>query len=92
MKFVGDTYEEVNALDFFKKGMKPGPPQNRKTRIVALSISGNAANAQLEIEYTTFFFIDYMSLLKVNGQWKIVNKIFIAILACHESSTDSDFL
>ena len=76
MKFVGESYTEVNALDFFRKGMKPGPKQDRKTRIVSISYSGNAANAQLEIEYPTFFFIDYMHLLKVEGEWKIVSKIF----------------
>lgn len=76
MKFIGKEYKEVNALEFFKKGMKPGPKQNRKTRIVSVSITGNAAHAQLEIEYPTFMFIDYMNLLKVDGEWKIVGKIF----------------
>ncbi len=76
MKYIANEYKEVNALDFFKKGMKPGPKQNRKTRIVYINITGNAANAQVEIEYPTFFFVDYMNLLKINGEWKIVNKIF----------------
>ena len=76
MKFVGDQYKEVNALDFFEKGMKPGPKQNRKTRIAYINVSGHAANAKLEIEYPTFTFIDYMNLLKIDGEWKIVSKIF----------------
>ncbi|WP_347924307.1 nuclear transport factor 2 family protein [Pontimicrobium sp. SW4] len=76
MKFVGEEYKEVNAIDFFKKGIKPGPKQERKTRITSINITGNAATAQLEIEYQTFTFIDYMSLLKIDGQWKIVSKIF----------------
>lgn len=77
MKFVGDEYKEVNAIEFFKNGIKPGATkQNRKTRIVSVNISGNAANAQLEIEYPTFMFIDYMNMLKINGEWKIVSKIF----------------
>jgi len=76
MKFIGDEYKEVNAIEFFKKGMKPGPKQNRKTRIAYINITGNAANAKLEIEYPTFTFIDYMNLLKINGEWKVVSKIF----------------
>ena len=76
MKFVGDEYKEVNALEFFEKGMKPGPKQNRKTRIAYINVSGHAANAKLEIEYPTFTFIDYMNLLKIDGEWKIVSKIF----------------
>ena len=76
MKYIGGEYKEVNAIEFFKKGMKPGPKQNRITRIDYINISGHAANAKLEIEYPTFTFIDYMNLLKVDGQWKIVSKIF----------------
>lgn len=77
MKFISDSaYKEVNALDFFKKGMKPGPKQNRKTSIISVDITGTAANAKLKIEYDTFAFIDYMNLLKIDGQWKVVSKIF----------------
>lgn len=78
MKYIDaeGAYQEVNALAFFKKGMKPGPKSDRKTRIVAISVTGHAASAQLEIEYDTFFFIDYMNLLLVDGEWKIVSKIF----------------
>ena len=78
MKFIanGEEYREVNALEFFKNGMKPGPKQNRETRIVSVDIAGDAAFAKLEIEYPTFTFVDYMHLLKVDGEWKIVSKIF----------------
>ena len=76
MKYIRDGYQEVNAIAFFKKGMKPGPTQNRKTRIASINVTGHAANARLEIEYPTFTFIDYMNLLKIDGEWKIVSKIF----------------
>ncbi len=77
MKFVSkDGYKEVNAIEFFKRVIKPGPKQNRKTRIQNITIDGNTAVATLEIEYATFFFIDHMSLLKIDGTWKVVNKIY----------------
>lgn len=77
MKFVSkDGYKEVNAIDFFKRVIKPGPKQNRKTRIKSISVSGNIAIATLEIEYPTFFFIDHMSLLKIDGTWKVVTKTY----------------
>lgn len=72
----GGKYMEINALEFFKKVIKPGPKQNRKTRIDYINISGNTASAKLEIEYPNFMFIDYMNLLKVDGEWKIVSKIY----------------
>ena len=77
MKYIGgEGYTEVNALEFFGSRMKPGPKQDRKTRIASIDIAGNSANAKLEIEYPTFTFIDYMNLLKIDGEWKIVSKIF----------------
>ena len=76
MKYIGDEYQEVNAIEFFGSRMKAGPKQNRQTRVASIDISGNAANAKLEIEYPTFTFIDYMNLLKIDGEWKIVSKIF----------------
>jgi len=77
MKFVTkDGYKEVNALEFFKRVIKPGPKQNRTTSVQSITINGNTAVATLEIEYPTFFFIDHMSLLKIDGTWKVVNKIY----------------
>lgn len=77
MKFISDSgYKEVNALQFFKKGMKAGPKQNRKTSILSVDVTGTAATAKLKAEYDTFAFIDYMNLLKIDGEWKVVSKIF----------------
>lgn len=77
MKYITDEgYKEVNAIEFFGSVMKPGPKQNRETRIANVDITGHAASARLEIEYPTFSFIDYMNLLKIDGEWKIVSKIF----------------
>ncbi len=77
MKFISKgKYKEVDALDFFKRVIKPGPKSNRITRISNITVSGNVANAKLEIEYPTFMFIDYMNLLKIEGEWKVVNKIY----------------
>lgn len=50
----------------------------RKRSIESLEISGNAAIAKIVLDYPTVKFIDYMSLLKIEGEWKIVNKSFHA--------------
>lgn len=76
MKYIADEYKEVNAIDFFKEVMTPGPKSTRKTRIDYINITGHAANAKLEIDYKGFTYFDYMNLLKINGEWKIVSKIF----------------
>ena len=78
MKYIRNgEYVEVNALEFFRNGMDPNrPPSDRKTRIASINIAGNAASARVEAEYATFTFVDYMNLLKIDGEWKVVSKIF----------------
>jgi len=41
-------------------------------------VTGNAGVAKIVLEYPTVTFTDYMSLLKVGDEWKIVNKVFYA--------------
>ena len=50
----------------------------RKRSIESIDVAGNAASAKIVLDYPTTRFVDYMSLLKINGEWKIVNKIFYA--------------
>ncbi|MEL6635370.1 MAG: nuclear transport factor 2 family protein [Bacteroidota bacterium] len=76
MRAGGEKPMEVNALEFFESRMKPGPKSNRQTRIAYINVMGTAANAQVVIDYEGFSFIDYMNLLKLDGEWKIVSKIF----------------
>jgi hypothetical protein len=45
-------------------------------RVASVDVSGNAAVAKLEITKPGWVVTDYMSLLKVDGRWVIVNKIF----------------
>ncbi len=50
----------------------------RKRSIETLEISGNAAIARISLDYPAVKFTDYMSLLKIDGEWKIINKTFYA--------------
>jgi protease I len=52
-----------------------GPDRTRK-EIVSIDIAGTAAVAKLRLTPPGAVLTDYMSLLKINGEWKIVNKIF----------------
>mgnify|MGYP001800989013 CR=1 FL=1 len=76
LKFVTDEgYQEVSIDDFLAR-IKPGPKSNRKTSIKYINVTGQAASASVEIDYADFTFLDYFNLLEVDGEWKIVNKIF----------------
>jgi hypothetical protein len=50
----------------------------RKRTIDSIDISGTAAFVKLTLDYPKVVFTDYMSMLKVDGRWVIVNKTFYA--------------
>lgn len=72
-KFWQLTSEEYIA----RAAGKPAADEaQRKRRIENIDITGNAAIAKIVLEYPQVKFTDYMSLLKIDGQWWIVNKTF----------------
>ena len=68
-------FAPVNAREFFSK-MKPGDPLKRTTEIVSIDIAGNTAVARLKLEDDNKIFHDFMTLMKIDGKWLIVNKSF----------------
>ena len=50
----------------------------KKRSIEGVDVFGNAGAGKIVLDYPTVRIVDYMSLLKINGEWKIVNKIFYA--------------
>lgn len=57
-------------------GQPAADEARRHRRIVMIDVTGDAAIAKIELDYPTARFVDYMSLLKVDGTWRIVNKTF----------------
>jgi len=54
----------------------PPAPDTVPRRIVSVDVTGNAAMAKLELAYPEAIVTDYLSLLKVNGEWMVVGKVF----------------
>lgn len=59
-------------------GKPPVDEAKRKRWIESVEVSGNAAVGKIILDYPTVKFVDYMAMLKINGEWKIVNKSFYA--------------
>ncbi len=78
MKYVSSKngYQEYNALEVFKNDKGRAPEKNRKNRIEYISVAGKAANVKIEINYPDRTVVDFVNLLKINNEWKIVSKIF----------------
>lgn len=54
-----------------------GPAADIESRITSIDVVGTAASVRLDTDnWTGHRFTDFFSLLKVDGQWKIVSKVF----------------
>lgn len=72
-KFLSWTAEEYIA-GF--TGKPAADEAQRKRWIDRVDVSGDAAMAQVTLDYPTGTFTDYFVLLKVDGEWKIANKVW----------------
>jgi hypothetical protein len=58
-------------------GGRPAPDEaSRKRTIDRVELSGTAAMASATLVHGATTFTDYFVLLKVNGEWKIANKVY----------------
>ena len=47
-----------------------------ESKIISFSYAGTAATAVTEEELPTFKFVDFLNLLKINGEWKIISRVY----------------
>jgi hypothetical protein len=79
MLFVREGNLQSRTFPEYIAGARGKPADDeaqRRRRIVNVDITGDAAMGKIELDYPQAKLTDYMSLLKVNGEWKIVGKIF----------------
>ncbi len=54
-----------------------GPATELEDQIASIDVTGTVATVRLELDnWTGFRFTDLFTLLKVDGDWKIMNKVF----------------
>jgi hypothetical protein len=79
--FIRDGKYMTRTFEEYISGMNGKPPEDeakRKRYIESIDVAGNAAVGKIILDYPTVRFVDYMTLLKIDGEWKIVNKSFYA--------------
>ena len=69
------------------ESLKPGEVDSTDRKVVSVDVVGDAAVAKLELKRPNAVLTDYMSLLKVDGRWLIVNKIFTRDMREHVSGS-----
>ncbi|MFP2956311.1 DJ-1/PfpI family protein [Myxococcus sp. 1LA] len=63
------------GADFIQRVVKQPSPE-REDAILQVDIFGSAAMAKVAIRTSRSYFVDYISLLKLGGKWRIVSKVF----------------
>lgn len=79
MKYVdpqSGEFKDVPIADYIARVKANTNKTERKIEIVSLNIEGTAAHAKIKIDLEKVILYDYMNLLKISGEWKIVSKIF----------------
>jgi hypothetical protein len=79
MKYIdvaNGEFKDVPIAEYIARVKANTNKPDRKIGIESMNIEGNAAQAKIKIESATSILYDYMNLLKINGEWKIVSKIF----------------
>ena len=79
MKYFDITngeFKDVPIADYIARVKANTTKSERKIEIVSLNVEGLAANGKIKIETDKVIMYDYMNMLKINGEWKIVSKIF----------------
>lgn len=79
MKYIdaqSGEFKDVPIADYIARVKSNTSKIQRKIEITSMNIEGSAAQAKIKIEMDKVILYDYMNLLKINGEWKIVSKIF----------------
>jgi hypothetical protein len=73
-------FVKTEIADFIARASgKPAADEDKRRRTIdSIDIVGDAAIAKLTLDYPEVTFTDYMTLLKINGEWRIVSKVFNA--------------
>ena len=79
MMWVQDGQLRVRTSADYIAGFQGKPPADeaqRKRRVLLTDVSGDVAIAKVELDFPDMRFIDYFTLAKLGGEWKIIHKSF----------------
>lgn len=77
-KYSIETFDHFITRAFTGKPAADEAKRKDHRKIESIDITDNAAIAKIVLVYPTVKFTDYMTLLKIDGEWKIVNKSYYA--------------
>lgn len=81
-RIIGHYHKELEwlSLDDFISAIKSEGPAAKDTKpfwdVINVDVTGDAAAVKLLDDYIGMRFTDYLSLLKIDHQWRIINKLY----------------
>lgn len=69
----------VRSAEQYWSGFSGRPAADEATRrrwIDRVEVFGHAANVRVVLDYPTVTYVDFFALLKIDGEWKIVSKVY----------------
>ena len=67
----------ITSFETWADGTSKGTPRNPENfvnKIVSIRVQGNTAVAETELFWPGVYYYDFLTLVKIDGKWKIVNK------------------
>jgi hypothetical protein len=55
-----------------------GKEEQGTLEIVSVDVTGSAASVKVMETYATSVYVDYLNLLRIGQEWRIVNKIYMS--------------
>jgi hypothetical protein len=79
--YLEDGLHEMTVDDFagFVASQQPSPRakgESPRLEILSIDIAGSTASARIRDDYLGLAFLDFLSLIKIDGRWSIYNKLF----------------
>ena len=75
--YVGTDLFAGPIQELFDWNDKNGPATELEAHTVSIDVSGTVATVRLELDnWTGFRYTDMFTMLTVDGEWKIMNKVF----------------
>lgn len=74
------TLMRMSGQDYVGRasGQPPADEAQRRRWIESVDVAGDTAYAKIILDYPTVRFTDWMTLMKIEGRWVIVNKAYLA--------------
>jgi hypothetical protein len=79
--YLHGDFMEMSVDDFagFVASQQPSPQENGENvvfEILSCEIEGSTASAKVRDKYLGITFLDSLSLIKIENEWKLYNKLF----------------